>query len=121
MKASIRTVPIVSKKCCRVDVLASEVRELTAPLLGLYTVDGTDGGAAALYISDEPFEYTVGTCWWENARKGTLGGGAPGPVELLFLPWAGPRGMVGGLAPSDMGPSNPAREGRAVCMSFCDA
>lgn len=56
MNASIRTVPIVSKKCRRVEVLASEVRELTTPLLGLYTDDGTEGGAAALYMSEEPLE-----------------------------------------------------------------
>jgi hypothetical protein len=63
MKASIRTVPMVSKKCRRVEVLASDVRELMAPLFGLYTDEGTDGGAAALYMSDDPFEYTEGTCW----------------------------------------------------------
>ena len=48
MKASIRTVPMVSKKCRFVELLASEVRELMAPLLGLYTEEGTEGGAAAL-------------------------------------------------------------------------
>jgi len=67
-------------------VLASEVRELMAPLLGLYTDEGTDGGTPALYMSDEPLEYTDGTCWCEKLRKGTFGGGALGPVELLFLP-----------------------------------
>jgi hypothetical protein len=54
---------MVSKKWRRVELLASEVRELTTPLFGLYTDDGTDGGAAALYMSDEPFEYMDGTCW----------------------------------------------------------
>tara|TARA_R110002003_G_scaffold433_14_gene19808 strand:+ start:2066 stop:2230 length:165 start_codon:yes stop_codon:yes gene_type:complete len=54
---------MVSKKCRRVEVLASDVRELMAPLFGLYTDEGTDGGAAALYMSDDPFEYTEGTCW----------------------------------------------------------
>lgn len=62
MKASILTVPMVSKKCWRVEVLASEVLVLIAPLLGLYTDEGTDGGNPALYMSDEPFEYTDGTC-----------------------------------------------------------
>ena len=86
MNASMRTVPMVSKKWRRVEELASEVRELTTPLLGLYTDDGTDGGAAALYMSDEPFEYTDGTCWCEKLRNGMLGGGAPGPVELRLRP-----------------------------------
>jgi hypothetical protein len=39
-----------------VDVLASEVLELIAPLFELYTDDGIEGGAAALYISDDPLE-----------------------------------------------------------------
>jgi hypothetical protein len=121
MKASIRIVPMVSKKCRLVEVLASDVRELMAPLLGLYTEDGTEGGAAALYISDEPLEYTDGTCWWEKLRKGMLGGGALGPVELLFLPCIGPRGIVGGLAETGIGLSKPASEGKAVAMSFCEA
>jgi len=55
-KASMRTVPIVSKNGRRIEVLASEVLELMAPLLPLYTVDGTDGGLLALYISDETLE-----------------------------------------------------------------
>ncbi len=41
-----------------------------------------------------------------------MGGGALGPVELLFRPWYGPRGMLGGLAPSDIGLSNPVIMGR---------
>jgi hypothetical protein len=53
MKASIRTVPIESKKCCLVEVLASEVLVLAMTLCGLYTDDGTDGGCI-LYISDDP-------------------------------------------------------------------
>lgn len=77
---------MVSKKCLRVEVLASDVRELMALPLGLYTDDGTEGGTPALYMSDEPLEYTDGTCWCEKLRKGTLGGGALGPVELRFLP-----------------------------------
>jgi hypothetical protein len=56
INASMRTVPMVSKKCRRVDVLASDVLELIAPLLGLYTDEGTEGGAAALYMSDDTFE-----------------------------------------------------------------
>jgi hypothetical protein len=56
MKASMRTVPMVSKKWRRVEVLASDVLELIAPLLGLYTDDGTDGGTPALYMSDETLE-----------------------------------------------------------------
>jgi hypothetical protein len=55
MNASIRTVPIESKKCCRVEVLASDVRALAIVLGGLYTVDGADGGGM-LYISEEPDE-----------------------------------------------------------------
>lgn len=102
-------------------MLASEVRELMGPLLGLYTDDGTEGGAAALYMSEETLEYTDGTCWWEKLRKGTLGGGALGPVELLFLPWYGPRGMLGGLADSGTGLSNPASEGSPGMGSFCVA
>jgi hypothetical protein len=58
MKASMRTVPMESKKCWRVDVLASEVLELARTLWGLYTDDGTDGGC----ISEEPYEYNDGTC-----------------------------------------------------------
>ena len=34
-------------------------------------------------MSEEPLEYTDGTCWWEKLLKGMLGGGALGPVELL--------------------------------------
>ena len=109
---------MVSKKWRRVEVLASEVLELTAPLFGLYTDEGTDGGAAALYMSDEPLEYTDGTCWWEKLRKGTVGGGALGPVELLFLPWCGPRGIIGGLADSGTGLSKPASDGRLGIGSF---
>jgi hypothetical protein len=59
---------MVSKKCRFVELLASEVLELIAPLFGLYTDEGTEGGAAALYMSDEPLEYTDGTCWWEKLR-----------------------------------------------------
>ena len=62
MNASIRTVPIVSKKCWRVDVLASDVRVLAMTLWGLYIDDGTDGGCMLLYISEEPEEYSDGTC-----------------------------------------------------------
>jgi hypothetical protein len=62
MKASMRTVPIVSKKCCRVDVLASDVRELGATLWGLYTEEGIEGGCMLLYMSEEPVEYNDGTC-----------------------------------------------------------
>ena len=56
MKASIRTVPIGSKKWLRVDVLASEVRLLPTPLVGLYTDDGTEGGCMDEYLSDDPLE-----------------------------------------------------------------
>jgi hypothetical protein len=62
MKASMRTVPMVSKKCCRVDELASDVLVLAIPLCGLYIEDGTDGGCILLYMSDEPEEYIDGTC-----------------------------------------------------------
>ena len=55
MKASMRTVPIVSKKGL-VEVLASEVRVLAMTLAGLYTVEGTDGGCLLLYISEEAVE-----------------------------------------------------------------
>lgn len=55
MNASMRMVPIVSKKG-RVEVLASEVRVLAMTLLGLYTEDGTDGGILLLYMSEEPEE-----------------------------------------------------------------
>jgi hypothetical protein len=65
MNASIRTVPIESKKCRRVDVLASEVLVLATTLCGLYTDDGTDGGCM-LYTSLDPEEYTEGICWWEK-------------------------------------------------------
>ena len=51
---------MVSKKCCRVEVLASEVLVLVITLWGLYTDDGTDGGM--LYISEDPEEYNEGTC-----------------------------------------------------------
>jgi hypothetical protein len=99
MKASMRTVPMVSKKCCRVEVLASDVRELATTLWGLYTEDGIEGGMLLLYMSEEPVEYKDGTCWCEKLRYGMIGGGAPpGPVELRFLLWTGPRGMMGGLA-----------------------
>jgi hypothetical protein len=54
MKASMRTVPIASKKCWRVEVLASEVLPLVITLCGLYTDEGTDGGM--LYMSDDPEE-----------------------------------------------------------------
>jgi hypothetical protein len=47
---------MVSRKCWRVEVLASEVLVLIAPLFGLYTEEGADGGRPALYISDDPFE-----------------------------------------------------------------
>lgn len=60
MKASIRTVPMESKKCWRVEVLASEVLLLVITLCGLYTEDGTDGGM--LCMSDDPVEYNDGTC-----------------------------------------------------------
>jgi hypothetical protein len=50
-----------------------------------------------------------------------LGGVAPGPVELLFLPCCGPHGILGGLAESGTGLSNPASEGRLGISSFCDA
>ena len=55
MKASMRTVPMQSKKG-RVEVLASEVRVLAMTLVGLYTEDGTDGGCLLLYMSEEPEE-----------------------------------------------------------------
>jgi len=112
---------MASKKCRLVDVLASDVLELTIPLLGLYTELGADGGIPALYMSDETFEYTDGTCWCEKLRNGMLGGGALGPVELLFLPWFGPRGMVGGLAESTTATSKPARDGRLGTGSSCAA
>jgi hypothetical protein len=87
MNASIRTVPIASRKCERADVLASEVRLLRAPFVGLYTDDGTEGGCAELYMSDEPLEWVDGTCWCEKVRKGRMDDGAElGPVELRFLP-----------------------------------
>lgn len=62
MKASIRTVPIESKKCWRVEVLASDVLVLVITLCGLYTDDGTEGGCM-LYMSEDPEEYMDGTCW----------------------------------------------------------
>jgi hypothetical protein len=37
-------------------VLASDVRLLATPLVGLYTVDGTEGGCLDEYLSDEPLE-----------------------------------------------------------------
>lgn len=117
----MRTVPIVSKKCLRVDVLASEVLELRAPLFGLYTDEGTEGGTPALYMSDEPLEYIDGTCGWEKLLNEILGGGALGPVELRFLPCCGPRGITGGLAESGTGLSNPTSDGRLGMGSFCDA
>jgi len=55
MKASIRTVPMASKKWLRADVLASDVRLLTTPD-GLYTDEGTEGGCMAEYLSDDPLE-----------------------------------------------------------------
>lgn len=62
MKASMRMVPMLLKKCWRVDVLASEVRELATPLVELYTDDGTEGGCMVLHMSDDPLEYTEGMC-----------------------------------------------------------
>lgn len=56
MKASIRTVPMASKKWLRADVLASDVRLLTTPLVGLYTEEGTEGGCMDEYLSDDPLE-----------------------------------------------------------------
>jgi hypothetical protein len=77
-----------------------------------------------LYTSEEPDEYKDGTCWAEKLRKGTLGGGAPGPVELLFRPWFGPRGIEGGSAASGTGRSCSDSEkssgiGSALAMARC--
>lgn len=77
---------MASKKCWRVDVLASDVLVLVMALCGLYTDDGTDGGCIEGYMSEDPDEYNDGTCCAEKLLYGTLGGGAPGPVELLFRP-----------------------------------
>lgn len=105
MKASMRTVPMESRKLGRAELLASEVLVLVMTLAGLYTEDGTEGGW--LYMSEDPEEYSDGTCCWEKVRKAVMPGGAVrGPVELLLRPWNGPRGMLGGSAASGTGLSN---------------
>ena len=91
MNASMRTVPIASKKLL-VPTLASEVRRLTLPTLLVSPWPYKAGP----YVSEEPrVEATEGTVpWLEKLRMI----GTRGAVLLRLRAWFENRGTVGGSA-----------------------